>query len=170
MTVLPEGQELKLVWQILVLDYLSSECERPQAGFRSFADFPDVRGYLQVFDGRVVQRLARTVGKDKGQFASAAERCEGVRGTDSPLTYLFHLFPRFEIQVVRDEGDEDFPTSFNLLLPDNATAEKRRWASENSLLKRIGTPEDVANTVLFLAEMDFVTGAVYFMDGGRALV
>ncbi len=57
-----------------------------------------------------------------------------------------------------------------VLLPDDATAEKRRWASENSLLKRIGKPEDVANTVLFLVEADFATGAVYFMDGGRALV
>ncbi len=57
-----------------------------------------------------------------------------------------------------------------VLLPDNATPEKRRWAEENSLLKRIGQPEDVARTVVFLAEMDFVTGAVYFVDGGRALV
>jgi NAD(P)-dependent dehydrogenase (short-subunit alcohol dehydrogenase family) len=56
-----------------------------------------------------------------------------------------------------------------VLLPDNAGEEKRRWAVENSLLKRVGTPEDVAKTVLFLAEMDFVTGAVYFVDGGRAL-
>lgn len=57
-----------------------------------------------------------------------------------------------------------------VLLPDNATPEKRRWAEENSLLKRVGQPEDVARTVVFLAEMDFVTGAVYFVDGGRALV
>ena len=57
-----------------------------------------------------------------------------------------------------------------VLLPDDATAEKRRWASENSLLKRVGEPKDVANTVLFLAESDFATGAVYFMDGGRTLV
>ena len=121
MTALPEGQELDLVWQILVLDYLSSECEHPQTRFQSFADFPDVRGYLPVFQGRVIQRLTWTVGRDKEQFAAAAERCGGVRGTDSPLSYLFHLFPRFEIQVLRDEGDEDFPTSFSLLLPDNAT-------------------------------------------------
>jgi NAD(P)-dependent dehydrogenase (short-subunit alcohol dehydrogenase family) len=57
-----------------------------------------------------------------------------------------------------------------VLLPDDATEEKRRWASENSLLKRVGKPEDVANTVVFLAESDFATGAVYFIDGGRALV
>ena len=56
-----------------------------------------------------------------------------------------------------------------VLLPDDAGEDKRRWAVENSLLKRVGTPEDVAKTVVFLAEMDFVTGAVYFVDGGRAL-
>jgi len=57
-----------------------------------------------------------------------------------------------------------------VLLPANASEAKRAWAVENSLLKRIGSPEDVAKTVLFLVEMDFVTGAVYFVDGGRALV
>jgi len=57
-----------------------------------------------------------------------------------------------------------------VLLPDNADANKINWAVENSLLKRVGQPEDVARTVIFLAESDFVTGAVYFVDGGRALV
>lgn len=57
-----------------------------------------------------------------------------------------------------------------VLLPDNADEAKTQWAVENSLLKRVGQPEDVAQTVIFLAENDFVTGAVYFVDGGRALV
>ncbi len=57
-----------------------------------------------------------------------------------------------------------------VLLPDNADEAKAQWAVENSLLKRVGAPEDVARTVIFLAESDFVTGAVYFVDGGRALV
>ncbi len=57
-----------------------------------------------------------------------------------------------------------------VLLPDDASEQKRQWAIENSLLKRIGRPEDVARTIIFLAEIDFATGAVYFMDGGRALV
>lgn len=57
-----------------------------------------------------------------------------------------------------------------VLLPENAPPEKKRWAVESSLLKRVGSPEDVARTIIFLTEMDFATGAVYFMDGGRALV
>jgi len=57
-----------------------------------------------------------------------------------------------------------------VLLPLNASAEKIAWAEQNSLLGRVGTPEDVAKMVIFLSEMDFATGAVYFIDGGRALV
>jgi NAD(P)-dependent dehydrogenase (short-subunit alcohol dehydrogenase family) len=57
-----------------------------------------------------------------------------------------------------------------VLLPDGATDAKRQWAESNSLLKRVGRPEDVARTVLFLVDSDFTTGAVYFVDGGRALV
>lgn len=37
-------------------------------------------------------------------------------------------------------------------------------------LKRIGSPEDIANTVLFLIEgSDFINGAVIKVDGGRSL-
>jgi NAD(P)-dependent dehydrogenase (short-subunit alcohol dehydrogenase family) len=57
-----------------------------------------------------------------------------------------------------------------VLLPEGASESKIEWAVENSLLKRVGRPEDVARTVLFLVDSDFATGAVYFMDGGRALV
>lgn len=57
-----------------------------------------------------------------------------------------------------------------VLLPPNASEEKVRWAVENSLLKRIGSPTDVAETALFLIQNEFTTGAVYFVDGGRSLV
>ncbi len=57
-----------------------------------------------------------------------------------------------------------------VLLPEGAGEAKIQWAVDNSLLKRVGHPEDVARTVLFLVDSDFATGAVYFIDGGRALV
>lgn len=57
-----------------------------------------------------------------------------------------------------------------VLLPPDADEEKIRWAVENSLLKRIGSPLDVAQTALFLIQNEFTTGAVYFVDGGRSLI
>ena len=57
-----------------------------------------------------------------------------------------------------------------VLLQPDTPAEKIQWAVEKSLLKRVGTPQDVAQLVIFLMENDFTTGAIYFVDGGRSLV
>lgn len=57
-----------------------------------------------------------------------------------------------------------------VLLPENAPTEKRQWAEEKSVLKRVGNPEDVARLAAFLIENDFLTGAVYFVDGGRSII
>jgi pteridine reductase len=43
-----------------------------------------------------------------------------------------------------------------------------RRAAE-TLVGRVGSPEDVANAVLFLARADFVTGTSLVVDGGRLL-
>ncbi len=57
-----------------------------------------------------------------------------------------------------------------VLLPPNPSEAKVEWAVENSLLKRIGTPLDVAKLAEFLIENEFATGSVYYIDGGRSLV
>lgn len=57
-----------------------------------------------------------------------------------------------------------------VLLPPNASDAKESWAVENSLLKRIGSPQDVADLAAFILENDFMTGSVYFIDGGRSLI
>ncbi|MCK5810750.1 MAG: SDR family oxidoreductase, partial [Cocleimonas sp.] len=41
---------------------------------------------------------------------------------------------------------------------------------DKTALKREGTPEDIANTVLFLVrDADYITGQVIPVDGGRML-
>ena len=45
--------------------------------------------------------------------------------------------------------------------------EERRAAE--TLVGRVGSPEDVANAVLYLAGADFVTGTSLVVDGGRLL-
>lgn len=57
-----------------------------------------------------------------------------------------------------------------VLLPENFTPEKKQWAEDKSLLKRVGSPQDVARLAAFLIENEFTTGAVYFVDGGRSLI
>jgi pteridine reductase len=42
--------------------------------------------------------------------------------------------------------------------------------SAESLLGRVGTPDDVADAVVYLAGADFVTGSTLVIDGGRLLM
>lgn len=57
-----------------------------------------------------------------------------------------------------------------VLLPESDDdPEDRRRAAGRTLLGRVGTPEDVAGAVLFLAGADYVTGEVVRVDGGQHL-
>jgi NAD(P)-dependent dehydrogenase (short-subunit alcohol dehydrogenase family) len=58
-----------------------------------------------------------------------------------------------------------------VLLREDATKEEINEVKNLTLLKKIGTPEDIVNAVLFLLKgSDFVTGEVIVVDGGRLLV
>lgn len=57
-----------------------------------------------------------------------------------------------------------------ILLPEDMREEEKQKVREATLLGRIGSPQDIANTIAFLIEgSDFITGAVIPVDGGRLL-
>jgi NAD(P)-dependent dehydrogenase (short-subunit alcohol dehydrogenase family) len=56
-----------------------------------------------------------------------------------------------------------------VLLPEETAAEEREASVQRIPLRRIGSPADVAHTVLYLVENDFVTGQVLTVDGGQSL-
>lgn len=51
--------------------------------------------------------------------------------------------------------------------PPNAQEESTRKAANRTLLKRWGSPEDVAQAVRYLVEADYVTAEVVTVDGGE---
>lgn len=55
-----------------------------------------------------------------------------------------------------------------VLLPERSTPRLAKAAARATLLKRLGSPEDVAQAVLYFVEAgDYVTGAALPVDGGR---
>jgi NAD(P)-dependent dehydrogenase (short-subunit alcohol dehydrogenase family) len=69
-------------------------------------------------------------------------------------------------------GSVDTP-GLNDLLASSEVGEQRRKAIASAVpLGRFGTPDEIANAVLFLAseEASYVTGAELFVDGGFAQV
>lgn len=57
-----------------------------------------------------------------------------------------------------------------IIIPENINDEDSLIRlKEGNPLKRIGTPEEVSSTVLFLLQNEFITGQVIYVDGGRNL-
>jgi len=55
-----------------------------------------------------------------------------------------------------------------VLMPEDMSFEEIHAIAQRVPLKRIGSPQDIANTVAFLIEgSDFITGSVFAVDGGR---
>ena len=56
-----------------------------------------------------------------------------------------------------------------VMLPEGLTEAEKSNVLAGTLLKREGTPESVAHTVLYLVENDYVTGVCIPVDGGRTI-
>ncbi len=57
-----------------------------------------------------------------------------------------------------------------VLLPPDFSEEEKQQVIKKTLLGRIGSPQDIANAVLFLLDNDFINGTVLVVDGGRSIV
>ena len=77
------------------------------------------------------------------------------------VSMLTKLFARSLAPEVRVCGIAPGPVAV-------APEQEERRAAE-SLLGRIGTPDDVADAVMYLVGADFVTGSTLVVDGGRLL-
>jgi hypothetical protein len=87
----------------------------------AFADWPDARGYLGPFRGRVLAPLLARFGRDPAGFARAADALGGVRmtglGAAGSVAYELRLLPRLRLALVLDPGDEELPPGGQVLFP-----------------------------------------------------
>ena len=56
-----------------------------------------------------------------------------------------------------------------VMLPPDLPADERKQAIDATLVKREGSPKNVAQAVLALVENDFITGVCLPVDGGRTV-
>ena len=54
-----------------------------------------------------------------------------------------------------------------VLMPEGASDDATRRSAEKSVLKRVGSPDDVARALRYLLEADYVTGHTLVVNGGR---
>ncbi len=105
---------------LLVYYFLHSDGAPPAEKWISFADLPDGRIYSSAFQGYTGDLLARTFLLDLNAFRVACQKTEGVPITFGDAAYRFHALPHMDLLLVYHLGDEDFPSTCNLLFDANA--------------------------------------------------
>lgn len=84
------------------------------------------------------------------------------KGAIPTLTRMFaaELAPRVRVNAVLPGP---------VLMPESLAPAERKQATEATLLRREGRPEDVAHAIAFLLENDYVTGVCLPVDGGKTV-
>lgn len=57
-----------------------------------------------------------------------------------------------------------------VLAPPDMSEEEKKAIAHTTALERWGSPEDIANAVIFLLDNDFINGTVLVVDGGRSII
>ncbi len=118
----PEDQVLPEIQQALLLYYFNTSDGFPVSGeWISFSELPSGRFYAQAFQGYTGQELARHFQDNQEGFMQAAESRGGARQAMGDVSFAFQALPRVPVLVIFWRGDEDFPSSFQVLFDASAS-------------------------------------------------
>ena len=115
-----DGSDVSVAWKIIAVHYLKAEFPVPvQKGWTSYSELPEVRGYLGVYQKRVVDRLCATAGRDKETFTRASESLGGMREKWGDVGFRFQVFPLLPVGIAWYAGDDELPPGASFMYPDN---------------------------------------------------
>ncbi len=116
------GNPLSQMDLVMLLYYFNTSDGTAKTGrWISFSELPDGKFYNQAFQGYTGQRLARSFRDDLATFEHAAT---SLIGTPFPLgsaSFTFNVLPLVSLLVVFWQGDEDLPSSFQILFDASAS-------------------------------------------------
>lgn len=114
----PQGEERPLsdFDQALLLYHLNLADGAPLTGeWIAFSDLPDGRFYNQAFQGYTGKELARAFRDDRAAFERAAQALGGQPHPLGEAAFIFRALPRVPLLVVYWQGDEDLPSTCQVL-------------------------------------------------------
>lgn len=109
-------RELGAASQALLMYYLHTADGYTGSGrWISFSELPDGRFYNQAFQGYTGREIAKKFKNDILDFEKAAQGAGGSKYPHGDKAYIFIMLPRVSLLAVYWQGDEDFPSSAQIL-------------------------------------------------------
>ena len=117
----PTREPLPAFNSALLIYYFVTADGTPLSGkWISFSELPDGRFYTQAFQGYSGKELSRSFQNDQESFTRAAETLGGLHQPLGDASFAFQALPRVPLLVAHWQGDEDFPSSFQILFDAEA--------------------------------------------------
>ena len=116
------GNPLSQMDLVMLLYYFNTSDGTAKTGrWISFSELPDGKFYNQAFQGYTGQRLARSFRDDLATFEHAAVSLSGTPFPLGSASFTFNVLPLVSLLVVFWQGDEDLPSSFQILFDASAS-------------------------------------------------
>jgi hypothetical protein len=110
------SDELSLdVQAILLFHFQTSRGTSLVGRWIAFSELPDGRFYASAFQGYTGAALVQAINGEKQAFDHACTTLQGIPVEIGDSAYMFNPLPRIPILAVYWEGDEDFPSSVQVL-------------------------------------------------------
>ncbi|HWP90810.1 MAG TPA: 3-oxoacyl-ACP reductase family protein [Thermodesulfobacteriota bacterium] len=121
------------------------------------------------------QRVAITMNKQSsGKIINIADSAGGIRGWKDYIPYCVSkagviMLTKTMAKALAPNVQVNAVAPGPVLLPAYYLDREKKRAIDSTLLKRVGSPEDVAKAVIFLVESDYITGEIIAVDGGSLI-
>ena len=140
------GGKARPAWALLALHYLAAGDVAPRKQMVTLSHFSDCRGYLPVFEKRIIGRFLATVGRTDDQFRQAGVTLGAPWSANGGTAFTFPVLPRVPLIVIRYEADDEFAAGALVLYQEDARQllppEDRIVAAELLLDTLSGKPLD----------------------------
>lgn len=114
--VMSPKSDLILPNQALLFYYFYTADGFPQSDhWISYTELPNGMFYTQAFQSYTGKELAHVFQNDRISFESAAKVSGGKQVEFGSISYEFKLLPYISLLVVFWEGDDEFPSTFQIL-------------------------------------------------------
>jgi len=100
---------------LLFYYFFTADGFTPSDRWISFTELSNGMFYTQAFQSYTGKELARIFQDDRLSFEAAAKVCGGTQVEFGGVSYEFELLPYISLLVVFWEGDDDFPSTFQVL-------------------------------------------------------
>ena len=116
------GEPLSTMKHALLMYYfITSDRSASSGKWISFAGLPDGRVYASAFQGTTGDVIAKNYGLNLRSFQVACESMDGNHLYLGDAAYCFKALPRLDVAIVYHLGDDDFPSTCQILFNENVS-------------------------------------------------